>query len=234
MFIGHFAVGLAAKKLVPTASLASLWLAAIFADVLWPVLIAVGAEEVRIVPGNTAYKPLDFVSYPWSHSLLMLIIWGVLFAAFYRNRPDGKRVGLVLGVLVVSHWFLDWITHRPDMPLWPFGPKLGLGLWESIPGTMAVEILMFAVGAWIYAKSTWPRNRLGSWGLWSVVGLLLFSYVADSFDPTPPRSVSAIWIGALVATAIMLVVAVFIDGHRDPRYAEDGTPLPRRVRVDLR
>src|SRR5687768_14223293 len=149
MFIGHFAVGFAGKKLAPRASLPALLFAALFADALWPVLVAVGAEQVRIAPGSTIMTPLEFVSYPWSHSLLMLIIWGALFAAYYRKRPDGARIGYVVGALVVSHWFLDWITHRPDMPLYPGGEGYGLSLWNNVTGTMVVEIAMFVVGVYM-------------------------------------------------------------------------------------
>ncbi|MEO8578195.1 MAG: metal-dependent hydrolase [Gemmatimonadales bacterium] len=234
MFIGHFAVGMAGKKFAPGASLPSLWLAAMFADILWPILIAIGAEQVRIVPGNTAYTPLDFVSYPWSHSLLMLIVWGALFAAFFRNEPGGKRIGLVLGSLVVSHWVLDWITHRPDMPLWPYGPKFGLGLWENIPATMAVELTMFAVGVWMYLKSTWERDEIGKWGFWAVILFLFVAYVFDSFNRNPPGSVGFLWVSTLVVMAFMLGLAVWIENHRDPRYDAEGNLRRRRVRVDLK
>lgn len=215
MFIGHFAVGFAGKRFAPRASLAALLLAALFADVLWPILVAIGAEEVRIAPGATAYTPLEFVSYPWSHSLLMLIIWGALFAAYYRGKPDGRRTGLVLGLLVVSHWVLDWITHRPDMPLWPRGPKLGLGLWNSVYGTMTVEIVMFVVGIWIYASTTRARDRIGSIGWWALVVLLGGFYLFDSLSGSIPPSVSAIWMSALIATAIILAWAGWVDRHRD-------------------
>jgi len=217
MFIGHFAVGFAGKRYAPRASLAALFLAAIFADVLWPILVAIGAEEVRIVPGDTAFTPLEFVSYPWSHSLLMLIIWGALFAAFYRKEPDGRRTGFVLGLLVVSHWLLDWITHRPDMPLWPRGPKVGLGLWNSVYGTMTVEIVMFVIGVWIYATTTRARDRIGSVGLWSLVLLLGGFYVFDSLSGSVPPSVTAIWVSALIATAIILAWAAWVDRHRELR-----------------
>jgi hypothetical protein len=215
MFIGHFAVGFAGKKAAPKASLAALLLAALFADVLWAVLVAIGAEQVRIAPGDTVYTPLEFVSYPWSHSLLMLIIWGALFAAFYRGKPDGMRTGFVLGLLVVSHWVLDWITHRPDMPLWPRGPKVGLGLWNSVAGTMTVEIALFVVGVFIYARATRARDRVGSIGLGSLVLLLFGFYLFDSLSAAPPPSVTAIWISALIATAIILVWAGWVDRHRE-------------------
>ena len=215
MFIGHFAVGFAGKRAAPRASVSALLFAALFADVLWPVLIAIGAEEVRIAPGSTVYTPLEFVSYPWSHSLLMLIIWGALFAAFYRNRPDGRRTGLVLGLLVVSHWVLDWITHKPDMPLWPRGPRLGLGLWNSVSGTMILEILMFGVGVLVYARSTRSRDKIGLIGFWALVVLLFAFYIVDSLAGTPPPSVTALWISALIATAIILIWAGWVDRHRE-------------------
>jgi membrane-bound metal-dependent hydrolase YbcI (DUF457 family) len=215
MFIGHFAVGFAGKKAAPRASLAALLFAALFADVLWPVLVAVGAERVRIAPGATAYTPLEFLSYPWSHSLLMLIIWGVLIGAFFRRRPDGARTWAVIAVLVVSHWVLDWITHAPDMPLAPVGGKYGLGLWNSVAGTMVVEITMFVVGVGIYMRATRARDRIGSVALWAMVLFLLGFYVFDSLSGSPPPSVTAIWISALVATAVILVWAGWIDRHRD-------------------
>lgn len=133
MFIGHFALGFAAKRAAPRISLGILFAAAQFADLLWPVLLVFGIEQVRIAPGNTAFTPLDFVNYPVSHSLLMLLIWGLLFGMLYKTP--------VLVGLVVSHWILDFVTHRPDMPLYPGGPKLGLGLWNSVPATVAVEVL---------------------------------------------------------------------------------------------
>lgn len=215
MFIGHFAVGFAAKKIAPQASLPALLFAPLFADILWPVLVALGAERVRIDPGNTVYTPLDFVSYPWSHSLLMLAIWGGLIGAFFRKRPDGNRIWLVVAALVVSHWFLDWITHAPDMPLYPGGERYGLGLWNNVTMTMVVEIVMFAAGVALYATSTRARDRTGRWAFYALVSLLFVVFVGDSLDPSPPPSIPAIWIGALVATALTLLWAWWIDRHRE-------------------
>ncbi len=214
MFIGHFAVGMAGKRIAPRASLQALFFAGLFADILWPVLVALGVEEVRIVPGDTAYTPLQFVSYPWSHSLLMLCVWGLLLGLLYRSRTSNGRAGLVIGLLVVSHWVLDWITHRADMPLYPGGPKLGLGLWNSVAGTMVVEIAMFAVGVLLYASATRARDARGRWGFWALVVFLLASYVADSVTGTPPPSVKFIWISALMATGALLLWAAWIDRHR--------------------
>ena len=131
MFIGHFALGLAAKPQAPRVSLAMLFAAAQLADLTWPILLAIGVEQVRIDPGNTAVTPLDFVSYPYSHSLLALVVWGLLLAWGYRLLAgNGRRAFLIIFSLVVSHWVLDYLTHRPDMPLYPGSAKFGLGLWH--------------------------------------------------------------------------------------------------------
>src|SRR5438132_6962683 len=165
MFIGHFALGFAAKRAAPRLSLAILFAAAQLADVIWPVLVALGIEQVRIQPGITAFTPLDFVSYPYSHSLLMLLIWGAIFAALCASVTRERLAWLVVGALVVSHRVLDWITHRPDMPLYPGSAKFGLGLWNSVPATIAVEVVMFFAGIWIYARATRARDAIGRWGL---------------------------------------------------------------------
>jgi membrane-bound metal-dependent hydrolase YbcI (DUF457 family) len=217
VFIGHFAVGFAGKRAAPKASLQMLLFAALLADVLWPILVAAGVERVRIAPGDTAYTPLEFISYPWSHSLLMQCVWGLLLGLLYRTRTASGRAGLVVGLLVVSHWVLDWISHRADMPLYPGGPKLGLGLWNSVAGTMIVEIAMFAAGVYLYSTATRAQDRRGKWALWALVAFLLVSYIADSLTAAPPPSVKFIWISALVATGVVLLWATWIDHHRQSR-----------------
>jgi hypothetical protein len=210
MFIGHFALGFAAKRAAPRVSLAILFAAAQLADLLWPILVALGIEQVRIDPGNTAMTPLDFVSYPYSHSLALLIVWGVVLAALVR------RAFAIVFALVVSHWFLDWMTHRPDMPLYPGGPKLGLGMWNSVAATVLVEIAMFAAGVWIYLRATRARDREGRWSLIVFVLFLLAIYAGNILSGAPP-SVTAIWIAGLAGGAILLLWSARIDRHRDPR-----------------
>src|SRR5882672_4659413 len=180
MFIGHFALGFAAKRAAPRLSVAALFAAAQLADLIWPFLLAAGVEQVRIQPGITAFTPLDFISYPYSHSLLALVLWGLLFGGACAVVVRDRRVMLVVAALVVSHWVLDWITHRPYMPLYPGSAKVGLGLWNSIPGTIAVEVAMFAVGVWMYAQATRPRDAIGRRAFAAFVGFLLAAYFAIS------------------------------------------------------
>ena len=215
MFLGHFAVAFAAKPLVPRASLALLIVAAQLADILWPIFVALGLEEVRIAPGNTAFTPLEFVSYPYSHSLLMVVIWGAVLGAISTRLIRGRAVFPVIAGLVVSHWILDWVTHRPDMPLLLSGPRLGLGLWNSIPATLVVELTMFAVGAWIYARETRPTSVGARWGFVALILFLLVIYLANVFAGAPP-SVTAVYIAVLLGSLLIAGWAWWIDRGRIP------------------
>ena len=214
MFIGHFALGFAAKRVAPRVSLAVLFGAAQFADLLWPVLLAFGIEQVRIDPGNTRFTPLDFVSYPWSHSLLMLLVWGALLGTVYFAFTKNSRGAWIIAALVVSHWFLDWVTHLPDMPVWPGGPKYGLGMWKSLLLTQAVELAMWVAGFAIYARVTRAKDEQGKWGFRILVLLLYVAYLASSFSGPPP-SVKAIWITAMLGTLVTLILAWWADLHRE-------------------
>ena len=147
MFIGHFGVALAAKRVAPEASLGIMILAAQFLDFLWPVFLLLGIERVRIAPGFTKVAPLDFTSYPISHSLLMAMVWAVLLGGIYYAVRHKARSALVISAAVLSHWILDFIVHRPDLQLRPGSDvRVGLGLWNSLPTTIAVEILFFGAG----------------------------------------------------------------------------------------
>jgi hypothetical protein len=177
VFIGHFALGFAAKRATPRLSLAVLFGAAQLADILWPIFVAIGIEQVRIAPGNTAVTPLDFVSYPYSHSLVLLVVWGLVFG-FLFSRGD-SRAFAVLASLVVSHWVLDYVSHRPDMPLYPGGPKVGLGLWNSVASTVLVEVPLYLAGLWVYYRATRPRDRAGRYGFGLLAVALLALYVGN-------------------------------------------------------
>ena len=213
MFIGHIAVGLAAKKATPRLSLAVLIAAALLADMIWPILVLLGVEQVRIAPGATRMTPLDFVSYPWSHSLLMLAVWGLIFGWVVRRRD--KHALAVVAALVVSHWVLDVVTHRPDMPLYPFGPRVGLGLWNSVPATVAIEIAMFAAGAWVYFRTTRARDRIGVASIWILLVLLLAIYTGDAISAAPPPSAAAIAVVGIIAGVLFTVWSWWADAHRD-------------------
>ena len=212
MFIGHFGVALAAKRVAPRPSLGTLTMAAVLVDGIWPLFLLLGWEEVKIVPGITAVTPLEFVSYPYTHSLLAGALWGVLLGgAYYLLRRD-RRGALWLVALVLSHWILDFISHGPDMPVSLRGPTLGLGLWYSVPATLVVEYGLLALGAWLYASVARPLDSTGIWALWTFVAALAGLYAASVFGPPPP-SVAAIEIAGL-AGWLFVAWAYWIDRHR--------------------
>lgn len=219
MFIGHFALGFGAKG-VPAArevSLGTLFLACQLADLLWPTLVLAGVEIVRVEPGNTAVTPLDFVHYPYSHSLVALLIWATTFALGYQAlRRSRGGAWLVVAVLVVSHWFLDVVVHRPDLPLTVSGAeRFGLGLWNSVPATLAVELTLFAVGVGLYARFTRARDRWGTAGLWALVIFLLVMYAANVFGPPPPGVLAVAW--GTEAMWLLVAWGYWLDRHRAPR-----------------
>lgn len=215
MFIGHFGVALAGKRLAPRTSLATLVLAAQFLDLLWPIFLLLGFEHVRVVPGITKVQPLDFYDYPYSHGLSMVVRWALAVGLIYFLLRRNVRSACVVGGLVLSHWVLDFLAHRPDLPLWMGGPKVGLGLWNSWPASVAAELLLFGAGIWLYLDTMRNRDRMGAYAFWSLMGFLLLVWLGALFGPPPPDTHQL----ALVSLFIWLTVpwAGWADRHRESR-----------------
>jgi hypothetical protein len=216
MFLGHFAVALGAKRAAPAASLGTLILAAQLIDLLWPTLLLLGLETVRIAPGHTAVTPLEFVSYPITHSLAAVIGWALAFGVVYRSLGRPLAAAATTALLVISHWVLDFFTHAPDLPLVPgIDSKVGLGLWSSWIGTLIVEWLLFAAGVWLYLRTTRARDRAGAIGFWGLV-LLLGAVHTVNLTGTPPPSERAIaWAGH--AQWVFVALGYWVDRHRVSR-----------------
>jgi hypothetical protein len=230
MFIGHFAVGLAAKRAAPRTSLGLLITAPILADLLWPAFLLLGWEHVGINPEGPPFLRFDFLDYPYSHSLLMDCVWAALFASGYYAVTRYGPGALMIAIGVVSHWVLDVITHVPDMPLTPAATssKVGLGLWHSVPGTMAVEIAMFAIGSAVYLRATRGRDAVGRYAVGAMIVVLFLLYIL-SVNAPPPPNVRALGIGGLVFGALFPVWAWWGDRHREVvpgAGAASGKPSP--------
>jgi len=228
MFIGHAAAALLGKRAAPRTSLGVLLAAATFLDLLWPVFLLLGWERVRIAPGNTAFTPLDFVSYPISHSLLAVIGWSVAAGAVYYAATRYGFGAWTVGILVLSHWVLDWLTHRPDLPLWPGGPKAGLGMWHSVPLTLTVELLMFGVGLAVYLGTTRSRGAAGRWVFWGLMTFYLLVYAGNAYGPPPPDERTLAWFAML--SWILPLWAWWADAHREvtPQVAETAYGAVKR------
>ncbi len=212
MFIGHLAVALGAKRVEPRVPLSASVAAAFGLDLLWPILLLLGLETVRVNPGDTAFTNLAFDSYPWSHSLAAVLGWSGAVALLGRALLRTWRQGVLLGGLVLSHWVLDAVTHRPDLPLWPGGPMVGLGLWNSIPGTILVEAVLLASGLWLYVGATSANDRIGNGALVGLVALSGMIWVTQPWAPLPGSATAVAW-GALVLW-LLPAWAAWIERHR--------------------
>jgi LexA-binding, inner membrane-associated putative hydrolase len=202
MFIGHYGIAFAARRASPRTSLGVLVLAAQWVDLVWPIFLLLGWERVRIAPGDTRLTPLDFASYPWTHSLVAVLVWALVVGGVAASRR-GRRAGLVVGGCVASHWVLDFVTHRPDLQLVPgIETRAGLGLWNVPAVALALEALIFFGGLWLYVRSTTPRSAGGRWGLVAFVAFLVLAEVSNLLGPPPPSVTALAW----VSLALWLLV----------------------------
>ena len=198
MFIGHFAIGMAAKKIEPAVSLGTLFLSAQFLDLLWPTLLLLDFEHVSIEPGVSKVTPLAFTDYPISHSLLAVLGWSLLFGLVYYFITNNKRASIVVGCLVLSHWVLDAIVHIPDLPLYPGqSPKVGLGLWNSVLLTILIEGAIFVMGVILYINTKKRQGQKLNTMFWSLIVFLIIIHIINFIGPPPPSVAAIAWAGHL-------------------------------------
>lgn len=213
MFIGHYAAGLACKRLAPRVSLGTLLMASVWIDLIWPVFVLLGIERINIVPGITKVTPLEFVYYPLSHSLAAVFIWAALFGAVYFILRRSALSSLTIFIAVISHWLLDSIVHIPDLPI-GFGgeARVGLGLWNSIPGTIALEAGLFILGAAVYLRSTAALDKKGRYGIWVFLGLLALIYAGQFSGAVPPNEAVVALTG--LSQWLFVISGYWVDRHR--------------------
>lgn len=215
MFIGHFGLSFAAKKAAPKVSLGTLFIATQFVDIIWPFLLVFNIEKVAIVPGHTKSNALDFLYFPYTHSLLAGILWGLIVGFIYWLFKRDRQGALVIGLCVLSHWFFDLIVHTVDLPLSPFGDlKLGFGLWNHVALSLTIETIIFLAGVYIYANFTTAKTSSGKWGLWSFVIFLVLFNIANTFGPPPPDSMMTLFVTLVTLTGIIVAVAYWVDKKR--------------------
>jgi len=187
MFLGHFAAAFAAKKAAPDVSLGTTIFAAQWLDLLWPALLLTGTETVALAaPGSPV--PLSFTHYPLSHSLLAVIGWSMLFGGLYFLFTHNQRGAFVAGLLVLSHWVLDWLVHIPDLPIAAFTDyKAGLGLWNYPIPELLLELGLFAAGVYLFLQNRQnPVSRGRNIITGSLVAFLLIIHIMNVFGPPPP------------------------------------------------
>lgn len=214
MFIGHFAVGLAARSVAPRVSLGTLFIAVQFQDLLWPLFLLAGIEHVRISPGITAATPLDFYDYPITHSLLGAAVLATLLGGVYWTIKRHVTSALVIAAAALSHWVLDFITHRPDLPLTYGGEtRVGLGLWNSVAASVGVEAAMFTAGIFLYLRGTKAINATGRYGFIVLAVMLAGFYAAGVAAPPPPGPFEIAVAGNLMWLFVLL--GYWVDRNRE-------------------
>jgi len=223
MFVGHYAVGFATKRIQPRLSLFSLLTAAMLADILYSIFLIAGIEHFAIRPGITRVNALDLYDFPISHSLLTDVIWAGLFAGIFFFCSRSARAAWIMVAAVLSHWLLDFISHRPDMPRAPGVHKyFGLGLWNSIPATAVLEGSMWFAAIILYVRATRAKGRAGFYGLWIPVGLVTLLWVT-SLNGAPPPSVGIVKIVNAVLISLSLAWTYWMDRARVDHVIESAT-----------
>jgi len=215
MFIGHFGLSFAAKKAAPKVSLGFLFIATQFVDILWPFMLVLNIEKVVIVPCYTKSNALDFLFFPYTHSLLAGIVWGLVMGTVYWLLKSDKQGALIVGLCVLSHWFLDFIVHTADLPLSPFGEdKFGFGLWNHVAVSLTIETILFLAGVYTYYGVTKAKTTAGKWGLWSFVVFLIVFNISNTFGPPPPASITALSVTLIVLMLVIVGLAYWVDSKR--------------------
>ena len=223
MFIGHYGISFALKKYAPKTSLGILFIAAQLADIVFFILVPLGIEHLRIIPGFTEASPFDLYDYPISHSLLGALAWSVIVYLVVRFIPlksledttYRKRTALILSIAVFSHFVLDFIVHTPDLLLIPgFDLRVGLGLWNSLIGSIAVELAILLVGCLIYLKATPSGNGLtGKYGMYVFMVVLAVVSVGTPFMSFP--DVLTVAIVSELLYIVFALAAWWLDGKRN-------------------
>jgi hypothetical protein len=229
MFLGHYAVGLAAKKFAPQASLGALIAAPILLDLLWPIFLLLGWEHVTIEPNRNPFLRFAFDFYPISHGLIAVVGWATLFASLYFGFTRYALGALVVWLGVVSHWLLDLVVHRPDLPLYSGSRMFGLGLWNHRPLTIGIELALLVLGIFLYLRQTIAKDRIGNYAFWAFILFLLAAYGGAAFGP-PPRSVKMLAITTL-CTWLFVPWAWWFDRHRETRVFVPEPPATKTIRA---
>jgi hypothetical protein len=186
MFVGHIALAYAAKRIRPEVSLGWYYAAVSALDLIWPVLLLIGVEHVDLTTRSTIFMGITLSSIPWSHSLIMSLVWGIVLAGLARSFGVTRRAAPLLVALVMSHWVLDYVTHAPDMPLWPGGATYGLALWDHVKATYLIEGAMWVGGIAIYMSVRRPVGWQGWVGFLSFVLVSTALWLPGPSGPVPP------------------------------------------------
>ncbi|HEY0383337.1 MAG TPA: hypothetical protein VGC72_14175 [Candidatus Elarobacter sp.] len=220
MFVGHYAASLALKAADQRVPLAPLFLGAQVLDIVSAAFVLLGIEHWRIVPGITAASPLA-LDVPYTHGFFTSLGWALLAYLVVRVVPLPKRIprrktAFFVGLAVWSHWWLDLIVHKPDLPIYDHTLYLGLGLWYSRPGTWIVETALLVAALVYYVRTSTARNAAGRFGMLVFVVLLVAINTANLYGP-PPASSNAVAIAGEIFYVAAALIALWLARYRAAR-----------------
>jgi hypothetical protein len=189
--------------------------AAVVADLLGFIFIFLGIEHWTMNPGGSGIKAVDLDSIAWSHGLLPDLLWATLFAGAYFLWRRQSKGAWILFAAVVSHWVLDFVAHRPDMPLSPgLSGRYGLGLWTSLPTTLAVEGTMWVIALVAYVRVTRARKRTGLYLFWAMIAFVTLSWINNIAATPPPGSLTIAAVASLTFFTLLVAWAYWMDRVR--------------------
>jgi len=212
MFVGHYGVSFAMQ---PAARRVPLWvwfIAVQWLDVVWSLLVLLGVEKLRIVPGFTQANALDLYYMPFTHGLPGSILLSLIFGGIVGLFTAGNRLktALLVAAASFSHWVLDLIVHTPDLPLYDNSAKVGFGLWRNVALSFPLELVILVIGALMYARATKYKSAKGRYVFWGFVALLAVVQVGANFGP-PPSSSQTMAITAFILYALLALLAALVE-----------------------
>jgi hypothetical protein len=212
MFVGHYGVSFAAKRAGRRLPLWVWFIAVQWLDVIWSVLVLMGIEKLRIIPGFTEANALDLYYMPYTHGLPGAFVLSLFFGGIVALFMKGNRGATILLVAAASfsHWVLDLIVHTPDLPLYDNSAKVGFGLWRHVAFSFPLELVVLGLGAWLYARMTNFASAKGKYVFWGFVFFLAAMQVYANFGP-PPSSPDAMAVTALAFYLVLAVLAVGVE-----------------------
>jgi hypothetical protein len=215
MFIGHYGPSFALKAIRPAIPLWLLFIAVQLVDIGWALLVLLGVERVRIVPGITASNPLDLYYMPYTHSLAAVALWSTVAIILWKFLPRSRTwsVAALVGLAVLSHWLLDLLVHGPDLPVYDDTMKVGLGLWNYRAIALLLEVVLLFGGMTMYMRRTTAINAIGRFGP-PIFGITMVATQCYLFFGPPPTSPAAAAISALVSYVVFAAVAQWLDRQR--------------------
>jgi hypothetical protein len=214
MFVGHYGVSFAMQ---PAARRVPLWvwfIAVQWLDVVWSLLVLLGVEKLRIVPGFTQANALDLYYMPFTHGLPGSILLSLIFGAIVALFTAGNRLktALLVAAASFSHWVLDLMVHTPDLPLYDNSAKVGFGLWRNVALSFPLELITLLIGALVYARVRKFKSAKGRYVFWGFIALLAVVQVGGNFGPQPSSSQTMAITGFIFYGVLALLAALVERG----------------------